>query len=54
VSAGTLKVQFISSRDQLADIFTKALGREVFDWLKFNLCLAGTCLDRGGLLNGIS
>jgi hypothetical protein len=52
VSAGALKVQFISSRDQLADIFTKALNRDVFDRLKFELCLASTCLDRGGLLKG--
>jgi histone deacetylase 1/2 len=52
VSARALKVQFISSRDQLADIFTKALNRDVFDRLKFELCLASTCLDRGGLLKG--
>jgi hypothetical protein len=51
VAAGTLKVQFISSRDQLADIFTKALGREALDRLKFDLNLVRTSLDRGGLLN---
>jgi hypothetical protein len=51
VAAGTLKVQFISSRDQLADIFTKALGREALDRLKFDTNLVPTSLDRGGLLN---
>jgi hypothetical protein len=51
VSAGALKVRFISSRDQLADIFTKALSRDVFDRLKYELCLASTRLDREGLLN---
>jgi hypothetical protein len=51
VSAGALKVRFISSRDQLADIFTKALSRDVFDHLKYELCLASTRLDREGLLN---
>jgi hypothetical protein len=48
VAAGALKVHFISSRDQLADIFTKALSRDMFDRLKFELCLASVCLDRGG------
>jgi hypothetical protein len=51
VAAGTLKVQFISSRDQLADIFTKALNRDAFDRLKYGLCLASTRSDREGLLN---
>jgi histone deacetylase 1/2 len=51
VAAGMLKVRFISSRDQLADIFTKALNRDVFDRLKFELCMSSTRLDRGGLLN---
>jgi histone deacetylase 1/2 len=51
VSAGALKVQFISSQDQLADIFTKALSRDTFDRLKFDLCLASTRSDREGLLN---
>jgi histone deacetylase 1/2 len=51
VAAGTLRVQFIPSRDQLADIFTKALGREALDRLKFDLNLVHTSLDRGGLLN---
>jgi histone deacetylase 1/2 len=54
VAAGTLKVRFISSRDQLADIFTKALGRDMFDRLKFELCLASTSLDREGLLKEVS
>jgi histone deacetylase 1/2 len=53
VAAGALKVQFISSQDQLADIFTKALSRDVFDRLKFDLCLASTRLDREGLLKEV-
>jgi histone deacetylase 1/2 len=53
VSAGALKVRFISSQDQLADIFTKALARDVFDRLKFDLCLVSTRLDREGLLNEV-
>ena len=53
VSAGALKVRFISSQDQLADIFTKALARDAFDRLKFDLCLANTRLDREGLLKGV-
>ena len=54
VSAGALKVRFISSHDQLADIFTKALGREAFDRMKYGLNLVSTRSDREGLLNGIS
>jgi histone deacetylase 1/2 len=53
VSAGALKVRFISTRDQLADIFTKALSRETFERLKYGLNLIGTRSDRGGLLNGV-
>jgi hypothetical protein len=51
VSAGALQVRFISSADQIADIFTKALPRDAFVRLKYdlNLCLSGC--DRGGLLN---
>jgi hypothetical protein len=54
VAAGALKVWFIFSRDQLADIFTKSVGRDMFDWLKFELCLASTSLDREGLLKEVS
>jgi hypothetical protein len=62
VSAGALKVRFISTRDQIADIFTKALGKETFDRMKYGLNLVSPkyglnlvspCLDRGGLLNGV-
>ena len=49
VAAGTLRVQFIPSRDQLADIFTKAVGREALDRLKYDLNLVHASLDRGGL-----
>ena len=51
VAAGALTVQFISSQDQVADIFTKALGREAFDRLKYSLNLVSTRSDREGLLN---
>ena len=54
VSARALRVRFISTRDQIADIFTKALGKEAFDRLKYGLNLVSTCSDRGGLLNGVS
>ena len=53
VAAGALKVRFVSTQDQLADIFTKALGRDVFDRLKYGLNLVSTRLDREGLLNGV-
>jgi hypothetical protein len=53
VAMGALKVWFISSQDQLADIFTKALAREIFERLMSDLCLAGTRLDREGLLNDV-
>jgi hypothetical protein len=53
VAAGALKVRFISTQDQLADIFTKALGRDSFDRLKYGLNLVSTRLDREGLLNGV-
>lgn len=42
VSAGALKVRFISTRDQIADIFTKALGKEAFDRMKYGL-IEGDC-----------
>ena len=51
VLVGALKVQFISTQYQLADIFTKALGRDSFDKLKYGLNLVSTRLDREGLLN---
>jgi hypothetical protein len=55
VSAGALKVHFIFSQDQLAaDIFTKAPSRDVFDRLKFELCLTSTSLDGEGLLDDVS
>jgi histone deacetylase 1/2 len=54
VAAGALQVRFISSADQIADIFTKALPRDAFVRLKYdlNLCLTGR--DRGGLLSNRS
>jgi histone deacetylase 1/2 len=51
VSAGALQVRFISSADQIADIFTKALPRDAFVRLKYDLNLCLSCCDRGGLLN---
>ena len=53
VSAGALKVRFISTQDQIADIFTKALGKESLERLKYGLNLLSTRSDRGGLLNGV-
>jgi hypothetical protein len=37
VAEKTLDVRIISSEDQLADIFTKALGRQAFHHLLHNL-----------------
>ena len=51
VAAGALQVQFISSADQIADIFTKALPRDAFVRLKYDLNLYSTRCDQGGLLN---
>jgi hypothetical protein len=51
VAAGELQVRFISSADQIADIFTKALPRDAFVRLKYDLNLCSTGCDRGGLLN---
>jgi hypothetical protein len=51
VANGELQVQFISSADQVADIFTKALPRDAFVRLKYDLNLCSTGCDRGGLLN---
>ena len=47
VSAGSLKVRFISTQDQIADIFTKALGRETFERLNYGLNLLSTHSGRG-------
>jgi hypothetical protein len=51
VAAGALQVQFIASADQIADIFTKALPRDAFVRLKYDLNLCFTRCDQGGLLN---
>ncbi|XP_062196364.1 uncharacterized protein LOC133899389 [Phragmites australis] len=49
VAARALEVKFISSADQIADIFTKPLARDVFEWLKYYLNLVLIKSDRGGL-----
>jgi hypothetical protein len=54
VAGRALKVRFVSSQDQLADIFTNALGREVFDRLRNSLNLVSTRWDREGLLKEVS
>lgn len=51
VAAGALQVRFISSADQIADIFTKALPRDAFVRLKYDLNLYSTRCDQGGMLN---
>jgi hypothetical protein len=45
VSAGELDVRFISSNDQLADVFTKPATRQMLDRFKTNLNLVCNSLD---------
>ena len=45
VAAGALEVKFISSGDQLADVFTKPATRQMLDRFSTNLNLVCTSLD---------
>jgi hypothetical protein len=45
VAAGELDVRFISSNDQLADVFTKPVTRQMLDRFKTNLNLVCDSLD---------
>jgi histone deacetylase 1/2 len=45
VTAGELDVRFISSNDQLADVFTKLATRQMLDRFKINLNLVCNSLD---------
>jgi histone deacetylase 1/2 len=45
VAAGELDVRFISSNDQLADVFTKQATRQMLDRFKTNLNLVCDSLD---------
>ena len=45
VAAGALEVKFISSGDQLADVFTKPATRQMLDCFSTNLNLVCTSLD---------
>jgi histone deacetylase 1/2 len=45
VAAGELDVRFISSNDQLADVFTKPATRQMLDRFKTNLNLVCNSLD---------
>ena len=45
VTAGALEVRFISSGDQLADVFTKPATRQMLDRFKSNLNLVCNSLD---------
>jgi histone deacetylase 1/2 len=45
VAAGELDVRFISSNDQLADVFTKPATRQMLDRFKTNLNLVCDSLD---------
>jgi hypothetical protein len=42
VNNGDIALQFCGSRDQLADIFTKTLGKSVFDFQRQHLCIVST------------
>jgi hypothetical protein len=48
VAQKMLQVRFISSKDQLADIFTKPLPLPLFEACKRNLNLSGTVEIEGG------
>ena len=45
VADGALQVRFISSNDQLADVFTKLATRQMLDRFKTNLNLVCASLD---------
>ena len=45
VAAGALEVRFISSNDQLDDVFTKPATRQMLDRFKYNLNLVCNSLD---------
>jgi histone deacetylase 1/2 len=45
VAADELDVRFISTHDQLADVFTKPATRQMLDRFKFNLNLVNSGLD---------
>ena len=53
VAAGALEVRFISSNDQLADVFTKPATRQMLDRFKYNLNLECNSLDCGGVLESV-
>lgn len=45
-----LKVHHVSSRDQLADIFSKALPRQPFQYLRSKICVSdGNTILRGSI-----
>jgi hypothetical protein len=48
VAQKELQIRFISSKDQLADIFTKLLHLPLFEHCKLNLNLHGTVEIEGG------
>ncbi|CAM8954603.1 unnamed protein product [Rhodiola kirilowii] len=51
VSRGALDVRFIASGDQLADIFTKPVSRQLLSRFQANLNLITCGSDRGGVLD---
>ncbi|KAK9741464.1 hypothetical protein RND81_03G108100 [Saponaria officinalis] len=49
--SGTIKTSYVRSREQIADLFTKALGGEIFDHLQYKLGLGlPSAPTRGGVL----